>query len=188
MALTDIIQQLLEKAHKDAEAIAAETDVQKQIICTEYEPQEKKLMAEIDTKKKEGKEKLVRETNAFMAKENRKHNLQAKSQVMAKALEMFYEYLITLSDADYKSLMTGLVSLMNLSGSGVFYVPENRLTITTDIVPSGFQVQASEDLKGGAIIQQGNAQIDARFKNLVYSEFKTEFEAFFAQKLNLIAA
>lgn len=187
MALTDIIQQLLEKAHKDAEEVAAQTKEQKLLIQAQYKVEEQAITTEINEKKQNGLIRLSRESKASTAKEQRKHTLEAKSKVMKKALEMFYNYLIGLPDADYKKIMTALVNNMNLSGSGIFHAPANRLAITSDIAPNGFNVQVSTELKGGAMIEQGKAHIDIRFKNLIQSEFKTEIEAFFAQKLKLIA-
>ena len=188
MALTDIIQQLLEKAQHEAENIASQTQTLKNEIKSTYEAEKKNILAEIDEKKNLDQARITRETNATISKEKRKHTLAAKSKIMKQSLEFFYNSLINLNDKDYKELMQTLVTQMNLSGSGIFHVPSKRIAVTSEFVPKGFQVQASDELKGGAMIQQGNAHIDVRFFNLVYSEFKTEIESFFAKKLDLIAS
>lgn len=186
MALTDIIQTLLEQAQQNAAKITAQIETDKKNIKAQYDADEKTVMAEIDAKKTDGQVRLNRETQALVAKEKRKFALDAKSRIMKKSLELFYESLVNLSDADYKTLLSALIAHMQLRGTGVVYAPAKRLALTSEVLPSGFQAQASDELTGGIIIEQGKAQIDARFKNLVYSQFKTEIEAFFAQKLNLI--
>lgn len=188
MALTDIIQQLLDQAQKDVGSIASSLESEKQSLAGLLLLEEEADLLAISDQKCDHLAHLDRETGVVVAKEKRRHSLLIKSRVMKKALHDFYEALVALDDSAYKKIMEALVLRMELKGSGVFFVPESRKSVSALVVPAGFQIQTSKDIRGGAMIKQGEAMVDIRFYNLVYSEFKTEFESFFAQKLDLIAS
>lgn len=184
MALQDILKKVLEDAAKKVTAIEAEAkievaNIQKQIETTETE--------ELTTLKEEhalALESIEEGTISTARREQKKFQLAAKCEVLEMALANFYTHLVELSDAEYEKVITALFAGINETGTII--VPTKRLEVSKKVAPKGSTVEGSEDIAGGFLFKTEAMTVDNSFKNVVYSEYKTTIEGFFAQKLELI--
>ncbi|PID70353.1 hypothetical protein CSB37_03130 [bacterium DOLZORAL124_38_8] len=183
MALQDILKKVLEEASKKVSAIELETKEEISLIQSQIEALEKE---ELDALKEEHAARLlsVKENSETNSRRKQKQiELAAKCSVLESALDSFYAYLVELSDNEYESILKVLAS--GIEGSGKVLVPANRLAVTKNVL-NGFEIEESSDIKGGFIFKGDSLSVDNSFKNIVYSEYKTAIESFFAPKLGLI--
>ena len=184
MALQDILKKVLADAAKKVSLIELEekaeiADIQKQIKTSESE-----ALADLGNQHAETMSLIEAEAISSARREQKKFQLSAKCSILESSLDAFYNHLLEVSDADYEKIITALFA--KISESGTVLVPKKRLEITKKAAPKNMVVESTDEIAGGFILKTDAMSIDNSFKNVVYSEFKTEIEGFFARKLELI--
>lgn len=185
MSLQDILQKIIDEAKLESDRIKDELESEKALLLAESEKIQKEELLDLSVKKKEALEKIKNKIDSMARREVKQKMLQARHDIVTKAMETFAEYLENLPDDKYEKILEKLFSNIT-EKEGVIIAPSSRLDLTKKLAPAGFTVETSEDIKSGFIAKLGKAEVDNSFKNLVFSEFHNQIRAFFAEKLGLI--
>jgi len=184
MALQDILKRILDQAQSTARTMQEETDARRKQMARESEFLEKEELAKLKGKAEKVTATIEQKMCSMAKRENAKNILRAKQNVIQTALTQFLDMLEKADDKTYGQILTRLFESLPVS-SGRVYAPPKRLEITTHFAPPGFDVVAHKDITGGFIVRDGDAEIDASLRNLVFSEYKDQLTLYFAEQLRL---
>jgi len=185
MALQDILKKIIEEAEARIAVMKADAEKEKEKLQAESKALEIKQLKEIQERQKKAEASLEQKTRAMAARENSNKLLAIKQDIIMDALSQFCKKLEDSDDKVYESIIKPLIEKITLK-KGTIFVPKSRVAITTKLLNGRFDIKADDTIGGGFLLTDGGAEIDCTFKNMVFSEFKDELTAFFAQKLNLL--
>ena len=184
MALQDILKKILEASEKEATEIQVKNEQDKKDLVKKIKASEEASLEGLSVKTTEALELIDIKIQSMARRENKKQVLEAKRNLVAKALELLLESLESADDVLYGDVLTKLFAGISET-SGKIVAPKDRLALTQKLAPKGFEVETG-DLTGGFILKTDQAEIDNTFKVLVYSEFRPELEMYFAENLKLV--
>ena len=184
MSLQDIIKKILADTQDELQAIERETAEKRAALeaaSAEIEAADTKALEA----RTEAALKSVDEKTASMARrENAKAVAAAKRQLLDQAMEKFLSALLAVDDKAYSEIVEKLLKALPFE-KGTLLVPTEREALTKKLA-TGFDIKTTKQFKGGFVAQQGAAEIDNSFENLVQSEYKAELEMYLADQLKLV--
>jgi len=185
MSLQDILQKIIDEAKLEADRIKNELESEKAVLLTESEKTQKEGAQSLSVKKKAALEKIKTKIDSMARREVKQKMLQARHDIVTKAMTAFAKHLENLSDDKYGEVLKKLFSSIT-EKEGTILAPSAKLVLTKKFAPAGFTVEADDSIESGFIAKLGRAEVDNSFKNLVFSEFHNQIRSFFAEKLGLI--
>jgi len=185
MSLQDILQKIIEEAKQEVDQIKGQLESEKQVLQTEADKSQKEELQVLSVKKKAALEKIKTKIDSMARREVKQKMMQARHDVVTKAMNTFAEHLKKLSDDKYGEILKKLFSNIT-EKEGTILAPSAKLALTKKFAPAGFIVEADDSIESGFVAKLGRAEIDNSFENLVFSEFHNQIRAFFAEKLGLI--
>ncbi len=185
MSLSDILAKILEEAQQqmsllDGEYAQKMTDAEAQAEA-DYQAQCEALESSFAATN----EQLQKKMDFLLRRETSVSSMQAKQDLIAKALQALHDRLCGLPADEYQTVVKALLAPLSQK-SAKLMVPTARLEDTQAVASGAFEIQADEALTGGFVFHQGGTTIDSSFQTLIFSEYKDELTAFFAQKLQLV--
>ena len=185
MALADIAQKILAEIDAQVKVLEKDFTAKKSILDTDLVAKEKAALAELSDKTDKALADVEHKIAAMARQENKKSLLQARRNVLDKAMETFLEALENGDKATKEAVYKKLLSEVNAT-EGHIHVAASDEAIVTPLVKN-LKVMANKDITGGFILHTGGAEVDNTFKNLVYSVYRDELEMYFADQLKLLA-
>lgn len=185
MALQDILSKILEEADKEIAKINQDFEAKKSVLEKEMATEEKAELSALNEKTKEALNSVEEKTRSMARRENAKSVLISKRDLIKESLEAFLRSLEAAPDDLYGKIIEKLFSQLSFE-KGELVVPEKREALMKKIMPQGFSLKTSKEVRGGFIAHGKGATVDNSFKNLVFSEFRNELEIYFANQLKLL--
>lgn len=185
MALQDILQKILQEAKKQVSEIEKDFQSVAEKLKEESKEMEASAIADLNDRKSKTLEKLTLETETMANREKKKILLGAKNELIEKSLQALLNHLTSLSDKDYTTVLSKMIEGIDLS-EGELRAPSAKAGLLESVAPSGFSVKKDDTVSSGFVFVSKGVEIDNTFENLVFSEFRSDLESFFAQKLALI--
>ena len=184
MALQDILKKILQEADVSIESLQAELQNQKAELDKASTAQEAQEAADLKDKTEKALASIETKTTSMARRENNQRLLTVKRDLIARCLEAFLASLEEADDATYQSVLKALFAKVNATGTAL--VPESRLKASEAVAPKGVTVKADKDIKGGFILKTDHSEINNTFHELVYAEYRSELEMYFANQLKLV--
>jgi vacuolar-type H+-ATPase subunit E/Vma4 len=185
MTLRDILQKILDEAKKEISQLEKEFEINKADLKKESDRIEKEEIAVVRQKATTASDSVEKKTRQMARRENAKTLLEAKQKLIKLAMESLASSLEKCDDNYYSEILKKCFQNMPMKSGTIFTAP-SRVSITQKFIPSGFEIQATDEIAGGFIARSGKAEIDCSFKNLIFSEFSDELRAYFAENLKLL--
>lgn len=186
MALSDILQKILDSASAEVSAIEAEREEHKQKMSHQSMARMKIRAVEIEAHGAQVLSQIETKIEALARREISKSMQSSKQAVVQAAREAFYNHLIGLDDAAYGKIIALLFEPLK-DKTATIIVPSNRLAITKKYAPKYCEIKSSDDIQGGFIFVFKGGEVNNSFHNLVFSQMKEDLTSFFAQSLHLIS-
>ena len=185
MSLQDLLKKIITDSEEKVGEIKSRLEQQKKDMAEEFAKKEKQALLGIDEKTTKALASVDEKIHLMARRTNAKSMLKAKQTVIKSALEHFLRHLEQSESTLYGKILEKLFARIHAK-SGKVFAPNSRLEITKKYANPEFEVIPSESIKAGFIFHSGISEIDNTFENLVLSEFREEFTAYFAQQLKLV--
>lgn len=185
MALQDILKKIIEEAQEEIQVIESKNREKIKELQKESEAQEKKDLLVIDDKTQKALESVEKKTLSMAHREGSRMRLEMKHEVLRDLVELFIEKLEKADEKSYGEVIQKLFGTLN-APSGKIYAPPQRIEITTQKAPQGFDVVAHKDIHGGFIAQINDITIDNTFRTLILQEFSEDITLFLTDELKLV--
>lgn len=184
MSLQDIIKKILADNQAALQQIEADLAEKRTALEAESAKLEAQEAQDLETRTDSALKSVDAKTASMARRENAKAVMAAKRTLLDQAMDKFLESLLAADDKLYTEINEKLVKALPFN-KGTLEVPAGREALMKKLA-SGFDVKASNHLKGGFIAQHGASEIDNSFENLVHSEYKAELEMYLADQLKLV--
>jgi len=185
MALQDILKKILDEAEKKAKEIQSQTVEACKKLDAEFEELSKIDATESDKRLKSAIETADKKMSVVIRRESSQRILAAKQELIRKSLEKFVDSLENADDKLYGEILQKLFADFSWK-SGQIFAPKNRVEITKKFAPAGCEIVGSDEIHGGFHAKSDSAEVDRTFKNLIFSEFRDEIAAHFAEQLKFL--
>ena len=187
MSLQDILKKIIDDSQKVIKEIEAEAEVAKKETVARYKKKEEAALVDLDQKTQKAVASVDDKIRLMARRESAKLQLEAKQEVIQKALEGLLEKLENADEALYKKVLAQLFAKIAEKEGQVLTSPK-RVDVTKSCLPGGLQIEVVGDdsIKGGFVFRGKQSEIDNTFRELVFSEFRSELTTYFAEQLRLI--
>lgn len=182
MSLQDILKKILDQAAVEIKAIEKETAEKKKELEAQSSEIEATEMAQLEERTAEALESVTTKAESMARREKAKKISHVKKDLVHEAMEKFVEHLNKLDDKTYEGILAALVDQID-EKSGTLEVPKGKSGL---VQSSKFQVSEAADVSGGFRFKNDRVVIDNTFESLVFSQFRSELEIYFAEQLKLV--
>lgn len=188
MALSDIINKILEEAQKKAAEIlkAAEEEIAK--YKTEIEQDKKQQEVEFLEKMDLKKKNIDRKMDTTINMEERNQVLKVKQSLIHETFDKAVEAICKVADSEYKTILENLLKASSIQDykSGSLVPAKGKSAVTKELVAKinpQITVMEEGDFKGGFIFQGDKLEIDSTIESIVLKNLKPSIESDVAKLL-----
>jgi len=185
MALADIAQKILAEIDAQVKVLEKDFAAQTKTLEAQFADKEKAALADLTDKTDKALSDVEQKIAAMARQENKKAVLQARRNVLDKAMAMFLDSLCSADKASKEGVYKKLMSALDVKSGDIKVASADEAIVKA--MATGFNVTADKSLKGGFILHSGGAEVDNSFENLVYSVHRDELEMYFADQLKLVS-
>ena len=185
MALSDILQKILEEAKKEIEQTEKESAEKIKVLEKEYQKKEFEKEQEIKESMIKKKNEVDKKMETLVKMEERNEMLVMKQSVLDKVFEKALEKLVSLQDAEYKKVLICFLEKLSKEDEGTIIAAKDRKPITESALhDTGHTLKVREEgnFKGGFVYQSEKIEINSTFEN-VLKNLKPEIEPEVAEML-----
>jgi vacuolar-type H+-ATPase subunit E/Vma4 len=186
MALQDILKKILLDADMEAENTALELEQKKKNLDVASKKLEEKELQALEAKTVSALASIEDKTRSMARREKARMLLEAKQTVIKELLQKFQAQLEGLAEKEYTDVIEKLFKAISET-EGVIVTSTARIPATKKVAPTGMTIESDDTIKGGFVFKsKTGGEVDNSFASLVFSEFRSSLEMYFADQLKFI--
>ncbi len=186
MALQDILKKILVDAEETVKGLDVELEEAKKKLIIDSQKIEKSELKSFEDKTQKALDLIETKTRSMARREKSKIILKKKQEIIKDFLNKLQNRLEGLSDDSYEKIIKKLLEKIS-DTEGTIFVPSSRVKIMKSLIPSGFNIEESDEGLGGFVFKsKAGAEIDNSFQSLIHSEFRSRLEMYFSEQLKFI--
>ena len=186
MALTDILQKILEEADDKVADIKAITEKEEKELKANYKKMTEDKISEIESNKTKKKEDVDRKMSTLAKMEKRNQLLSAKQENVNKKFEEALAGICNFEDSKIENLLVALIKKLPKVDGGEITPAKGKKAITEKALKeAGSEYSVGEEglFKGGFILKSEKMEVDYTFEGIVLKNLKSKIIPQVAEKL-----
>lgn len=185
MALSDIVQKILDDANLKAKQISSKSEALMKEINIENESKIEKMIEEKEVEVQKKEKAMISKTNNLILGERRNLLLKKKREILADVFEKAKKVLSQTSDKDLEEIITGAFSTIS-EEEGIIYPAKGSKSLIENVMKKAgksYKIGNEKDFLGGFIFVSNDSEIDLTFEAIIDKIIKPKLELDIAQLL-----
>jgi len=178
MALSDILQKILDDAQQQADALVAEAKAQAETIHADMRREEENMLKQMHDSEEQKKAQIHEKVRTLAAQQKKAALLQAKRNILSSAFKKAKEMLGNLSTSEKEALYTEMLYRVDETDGVLHPVKGEEKNVENALreTKKPFSIGESISGKGGFLLVTPTSEIDFRFDVLVDRELSEKLE------------
>ncbi len=181
MSLQDILKKILDQAQAQVKEIEKETAEKKASLVAASSDIESKDLSDLEARTKGAFGSVDTKAQSMARRDTAKMLGGVKKDLVEKSLAALIVHLNGLGDEAYKKFISALLSQVD-EKDGVLEIPKGKKSL----YDTSIELKEVDSVSGGFIFRNKTVTIDNTFESLVYSQFRSQLEIYFAEQLKLV--